>query len=434
MSSVAEYIRHQVADWDDEVVTSGRFKAFSGQRSDWEPKYLFWKDLILKVARHLGVFTIHSSQVKDWFIRGGLTPLCIDRVLLEMYNTGEALRSEEDTTSGRLSQLFKRVVHSIGISTSSSAPQEDRFILRTLLAERAGEVIRCLSESHWTSFCIITVEKFHTICNANASNDASAILTYLSSNGKARLLSISKMDFIQGVKVSLVPAPVATVSTFDCNLLHLIWTSEKLHQQLDVIDRRCEMSRSSALASVKSGNKQVALRHVRQLKLSSESRERCTSLLNRVEEVLNVIVNAESTKKVSEAIQIGAKAIKECGISMEEVQHCLEELDERVSSQKEVEEALGSAALAYTGIEDEDVEEEFKKLEIELGDEIPIKQIFETVADSSAVVQESLVSAGSVDKTVSNMKVADGASRKLDTGNSVDSLTNNLCSLKLEAA
>jgi charged multivesicular body protein 7 len=35
------------------------------------------------------------------------------------------------------------------------------------------------------------------------------------------------------------------------------------------------------------------------MKLALESRERCTSLLNRVEEVLNVIANAESTQKVN---------------------------------------------------------------------------------------------------------------------------------------
>ena len=58
-------------------------------------------------------------------------------------------------------------------------------------------------------------------------------------------------------------------------------------------------SRKSALASLNSGNKNVALRHMRALKLANESREKCCTLLNRVEEVLNVIANAESTKKVN---------------------------------------------------------------------------------------------------------------------------------------
>lgn len=61
--TVEEFVRKEVADWDDEVMATARFKAFSGQRSDWEPKYAFWRDLILKVATHLDVFFFHPSEV-----------------------------------------------------------------------------------------------------------------------------------------------------------------------------------------------------------------------------------------------------------------------------------------------------------------------------------------------------------------------------------
>lgn len=46
-------------------------------------------------------------------------------------------------------------------------------------------------------------------------------------------------------------------------------------------------------------------------------------------------------KQVSEAIQIGARAIKENGIDVEEVERCLQELGDSIDSQKQVEEALG---------------------------------------------------------------------------------------------
>lgn len=57
-------------------------------------------------------------------------------------------------------------------------------------------------------------------------------------------------------------------------------------------------SRASALASLKLGNKQVALKCAREMKLASLSREKCTALLNRVEEVLAVIADAEASKEV----------------------------------------------------------------------------------------------------------------------------------------
>lgn len=42
----------------------------------------------------------------------------------------------------------------------------------------------------------------------------------------------------------------------------------------------------------------MALRYARELKLVTGSRDKCTMFLNRVEEVLSLIANAESTKKV----------------------------------------------------------------------------------------------------------------------------------------
>lgn len=57
-------------------------------------------------------------------------------------------------------------------------------------------------------------------------------------------------------------------------------------------------SRASALASLELGNKQVALKCAREMKLASLSREKCTALLNRVEEVLAVIADAEASKEV----------------------------------------------------------------------------------------------------------------------------------------
>lgn len=47
--------------------------------------------------------------------------------------------------------------------------------------------------------------------------------------------------------------------------------------------------------------------------------------------------------QVSEAIQIGAKAIKENKMSVEEVQHSLQEIDESIDTQKQIENALGNS-------------------------------------------------------------------------------------------
>lgn len=46
---------------------------------------------------------------------------------------------------------------------------------------------------------------------------------------------------LQGVKVALTASQVPAVSKLDHDTLHLVWTEEKLQEQLDVLDRRWEM-------------------------------------------------------------------------------------------------------------------------------------------------------------------------------------------------
>lgn len=57
------------------------------------------------------------------------------------------------------------------------------------------EVVKLLSESHWTSSCIVTMKKFHDICGG--PEEASAVLSHLSETGNARYLSIHKKDFVE---------------------------------------------------------------------------------------------------------------------------------------------------------------------------------------------------------------------------------------------
>ncbi|KAF8108477.1 hypothetical protein N665_0108s0014 [Sinapis alba] len=384
--SVKEFIRREVPDWDDEVVATARFKAFSGQRSDWETKFQFWRDLIIKVSRHFGVFIIDPVQVKKTWFGGGMTPLCIDHVLLLMHSEGDVvpISQLESPVSGRLSRLL-RSVRSLVAQTSSVKPGEileNELVIVPLLKEKAADVVRLLSEGHWTSTCVVTLNKFRNLCNG--SNEASAVLSHLTGCGKAHKISVNRGELIEGVKVSFSEAALPSVSTLDCDILHLLRTTEKLQNQLEVTDQRCEMSRKSALTSLKSGHKKVALRHARELKLATESREKCTSLLNRVEEVLNTIADSESTKMVSEAIKTGARVMKDIKISPDEVHDYLEEIEETIQSQKEVEKALESAP--YPDIDDENIEEEFIKLEMELESES--SQVRPTTSDTADSLTE----------------------------------------------
>ncbi|KAG9128648.1 hypothetical protein Leryth_017124 [Lithospermum erythrorhizon] len=362
---VASYIHQEVEDWDDEQKSRSRFKAMSGQTQDyeWQTRYIFWKNLIINVAKHLNVFIIHPNQLQHVWVG--------------------------------LSSRGKFSIEGIN---------EEFFIVLPLLKEKSVQVVNVLSESHWTPSCVVTLNKFEEICGG--PKEASLVLSHLSENGKARYLQTQSKDPIEGVKVALATGALCTITSLDYDVLHLLWTVDRLGQQLNVIDGRCKSIKELATVSLKMGNRTSALRHARELKLASQGREKCITLLNRVEEVLGIISDAESSKKVSEAIIIGARAMKENRISAQEVQQSLEELDESIASQKQVDKLLETS---YMEVEDEDIEDELKQLEIDIAAE-SVQAPIDSVAaapDSSVGVQDASETSDSLSSALSKLDLMD---------------------------
>lgn len=64
-SPLAEFLKSEVPDWTDEVVTRARYKGFTGQRGDWESRLHFWRDLVVKCARYLNVVVIDPHMVQS---------------------------------------------------------------------------------------------------------------------------------------------------------------------------------------------------------------------------------------------------------------------------------------------------------------------------------------------------------------------------------
>uniref|UniRef100_A0A804N2E0 SNF7 family protein n=1 Tax=Zea mays TaxID=4577 RepID=A0A804N2E0_MAIZE len=312
----------------------------------------------------------------------------------EMRADGDVLLKSEliDPSSTNLHQLVRRV-RLMTISSRKAVWQEDILVFKLLIEERAADIARQLSDSHWTSTCVVTISKFNSFFVD--MDDAHIALCFLTQHGKARYLLGRKQDPIEGVKVALTASQVPAVSKLDHDTLHLVWTEEKLQEQLDVLDRRWEISRRRALASFKSGDKLAAYRYVRQSKLFSQSRSRCTQLLERIEEVISLIASAESNKKVYEAIQIGILAMKDNTVSIDEVNIHMKEIDELVAAQREVDAAL----VPLQSLDDEgDIDEEFSKLEAELQDDVPHIHVQEPMAPSNEESPDEVVLSSSFHK------------------------------------
>ncbi|GAB4841834.1 hypothetical protein Ancab_022578 [Ancistrocladus abbreviatus] len=150
-------------------------------------------------------------------------------------------------------------------------------------------------------------------------------------------------------------------------------------------------SRKSALAALKSGNKKAALRHAKEHRSTCENRENFMLLLNRVEEVLHGIIDMESTRKVSEAMHLGARAMKENRLNGEELQQCLQEVDENFYFQGKFNKALESSSNADA--EDDDIVDELKELEME----IRAENLLVLSADCGKEVGTDVKASGSAD-------------------------------------
>lgn len=57
-------------------------------------------------------------------------------------------------------------------------------------------MVRLLSEGHWTSTCVVTLDKFQNLCDGG-SNEASAVLSHLSGCGKAHKIFINRGELIE---------------------------------------------------------------------------------------------------------------------------------------------------------------------------------------------------------------------------------------------
>jgi charged multivesicular body protein 7 len=115
-----------------------------------------------------------------------------------MHSEGDVVRISDldDPGSGRIARLL-RTVKNLMVQQPVKQEEilENTLVLVPLLKEKAADVVKILSEGHWTSTCVVTLKKFRNLCNG--SNEASAVLSHLSGCGKAHKISINRGELIE---------------------------------------------------------------------------------------------------------------------------------------------------------------------------------------------------------------------------------------------
>ena len=69
--------------------------------------------------------------------------------------------------------------------------QQDVLVVMPVLKDEVERVVKLLRETHWTESVVVTMFRFQDICGRDRDH-ASATLSYLSAQGKARCLALNK--------------------------------------------------------------------------------------------------------------------------------------------------------------------------------------------------------------------------------------------------
>lgn len=129
---------------------------------------------------------------KDWFNRGGLSPLCLEQVLSLMHKERDILPTHHlvDPRAGRLSHILTKLTN-LFFTTTNTSYENDVFIVMPVLKEKAARLVKLLADENPSpsSTCVITINRFEHI--SASPQEASAILSCLSSQSQARFLSLS---------------------------------------------------------------------------------------------------------------------------------------------------------------------------------------------------------------------------------------------------
>eukprot|EP00850_Spirogloea_muscicola_P020750 SM000225S07029 [mRNA] locus=s225:111586:114547:- [translate_table: standard] len=371
-------VEELVSDWNDDVVAIARFKAFGGEDDhERQLRLLFWTDLILKSARQLGALVVNAEEIKcTWFRRGGLTPMALDFVLENMIHTGQLKDKEEYKSGGQ--GFLKWLLLRFGVVKAPAGKmhpeaQEGQvtplvtgeYVVLPLIKEKAEELLEegySAGTGHVDR--IVTLASLEEM--AGGQEEALLLSRFLILQRLAvSLVAKDAALEIQGLKVAKRGSRATGSTALDLQVLQLKGTLEMLHKRYSKIAARSLELQKMAHRLVKDGQQQAA-RHALKLKrLLTESQEKCALFIQQLEAVLLSVSEVELTSQVFEALQAGSAAVKESGMTLNQVQKSMSEWEDAYLKHSKTMEALGGATQEVTS-EDED---EYARIEKELNTE-----------------------------------------------------------------
>ena len=102
-----KHLEDHVPQWRDDTLIQSLFANLPNREvkpEAFEQKYSFWKDLIISMTKERllsgSVFKFKSKDLSGSFKRGGLQPICLNGVIMEMQSEGLAFDASDIQLSG----------------------------------------------------------------------------------------------------------------------------------------------------------------------------------------------------------------------------------------------------------------------------------------------------------------------------------------------
>ena len=388
-----KHLEDHVPQWRDDTLIQSLFANLPNREvkpEAFEQKYSFWKDLIISMTKERllsgSVFKFKSKDLSGSFKRGGLQPICLNGVIMEMQSEGLAFDASDIQLSGSkrssiVGGMFNWIFGSLKMIISGGSQEEsldDSFlkndeleakiptwiILPSLLKEQRNVIKDYLNSSHMP----LTFEEFHELVNESRrkeglveiveKDDILLILKYLNSE---KLLSYAPIVEKISDEVVLAIKIKGTVSNVDFDIVKLKKLHSKLNYQVNELSDRIKELRDLARKTLQiSNDRKMAMYQLKRKALLEKVQGERLNSLHSVDEILLRISSVSDEAMILEAYKTGANTLKELLPNVKDVDEVVDRLQGLIADHDEITQALNQNNLSTEF--DEELEAELKAL------------------------------------------------------------------------
>lgn len=390
-----KYLEEHVPQWRDDTLIQSLFANLPNREvkpEAFEQKYSFWKDLITLMTKERllsgSVFKFKSKDLSGSFKRGGLQPICLNSVIMEMQSEGLAFDASDIQLSGSkrssilggmVNWIFGSLKMIITGGNQGESLEDDSFlknndeleakiptwiILPSLLKEQRHVIKDYLNNSHMP----LTFEEFHELVNESRrkeglieiveKEDILLILKYLNSEN---LLSYAPVVEKLSDEVVLAIKIKGTISNVDFDIVKLKILHSKLNYQVNELSDRIKELKDLARKTLQiSNDRKMAMYQLKRKALLEKVQGERLNSLHAVDEILLRISSVSDDAMILEAYKTGANTLKELLPNVRDVDEAVDQLQGLISDHEEITQALNQNNLSVEF--DEELEAELKAL------------------------------------------------------------------------